>query len=660
MAAPVVPPPWPMPMLPRGSLPAATNGRGLSPSSSLTSRSFAGSSPGRPADLSGRRPRSDLGPSIGRPHSHPPQLSGFRGASPTPQFTGLLGQSVESSPGLWPVGPENAAAVCDTYRDELRVMGRELREAQQAPPTPDAEYWRGQAQLLHSQLHGLYDFAGRDEMRMQAEMKHYADMAEGESVAARWKVAHSEQKAQHLAHKTAESAVAGQEWRSRRDAEWLKTRLSAAEEQRAKLTGLSEHYKNLACKQLDQIQESNAQMASHRATISADEAKIQFLENGNGWLVQKLRTSEEESAYLDSIIPEAHLEKQEMAQQLGRAQETLAEVEAREQRTVENLQADYAVLQQDATKLRGEVWDATNQAGLAVAEMNVMSDQTQALKTKYKGVEDRRTRLTILEDANKQLRVKMEELNSTKEEQDGIVDELGKVNSRLKKRLYEVQSLTSSEAQATELQNAELREELMEVTEVLERVGSSPAMPMTLDSAQLSQQLLGRGPADQDDLRRWTQSVCSSARSTEGVSNLLPVVQETMPHMNFTADNFGGNASQSVGSLLQVGRSALPAPVAMTSPSGVSARSRADSLSPRGGISPRGSVSPPFPPPAAQVRSPMLTSGTDVRLLAAVQNVTRALSPGAAVATRGAASRSLSPYGTLQPGGSRIAPRLRR
>jgi len=375
-------------------------------------------------------------------------------------------------------------------------MGQELREAQQAPPTPDAEYWRGQAQLLHAQLHGLYDFAGRDEMRMQSELRHFQDVAEGESVAARWKVAASEQKAQHLAHKTAETAVAGSEWRSRRDAEWLKTRLQACEEQRSKLTGLSEHYKNLACKQLDQIQENNAQMTSQRATISADEAKINFLENGNGWLVQKLRTTEEQEAHLASILPEAHAENRELSSALGRTEETLSEVEARETTGVESSEQRYAALREDADGLRGEVWDVTNASAIAEVEMNAMLESTAAVRAKYKGVEDRKTRLAMLEEANKQLRMKMDGNTKGKEEQDLVVDELNKANNRLKKRLNEASKKNSQdasdisdvqlEAEGLQIENSELREELIEVTMVLERVGNSPGVPPQIEQIALS------------------------------------------------------------------------------------------------------------------------------------------------------------------------------
>jgi len=310
-----------------------------------------------------------------------------------------------------------------------------------------------------------------------------------------------------------------------------------------------------------------------------------------------------------------------------------------------------------------------------VAEMNVMSDQTAALKSKYKGVEDRRTRLQILEDANKQLRVKMDSINKTKEDQDGIVEELRSVNNKLKKRLHEAQYVSSAdldgakeEAQATEWQNMELREELLEVTMVLERVGDSPAVPSLMGPPHLSQQLHGLGPAEQNDLGFWSHPMMPPTMQAEyyrggasqAAGSSLPVVPEAAPHMSFTVPeaaphmSFTGDPFRS---------NASPRAV-MTSPRGFNASPRAGSSSPRGAVSPRGgSLSPPIPPTTAPVRGPGTTNGTDARLLAAVQNVTRALSPGATptvAASRGAAPRSVSPYASRQKGGSGLAPRLRR
>merc|ERR1719198_781302 len=119
--------------------------------------------------------------------------------------------------------------------------------------------------------------------------------------------------------------------------------------------------------------------------------------------------------------------------------------------------------------------------------MTVMSEQASAVKAKYQGVEDRRTRLAMLEEANKQLREKLDGIKRQGKEQDSTVDDLKAANAKLKRRLADAGKAATrdaddldelrQQAQALENENAELKEELLEVTMVLEQVGNTPAVP---------------------------------------------------------------------------------------------------------------------------------------------------------------------------------------
>jgi len=383
-------------------------------------------------------------------------------------------------------------------------------------------------------------------------------------------------------------------------------------------------------------------MASHRAIISADEAKIQFLENGNGWLVQKLRTSEEQEAHLASILPEAHAENDQLTFRLGRTEETLAQVEARERRGIENSEARYMALQRDASGLRGEIWDATNESGMAEAEMNVMTEQTAALKAKYKGVEDRRTRLAILEDANKGLREKMDVVNKAKRENDGVVHELSAENNKLKKRLAEVGKVGTAldkakmVAQAFENENAELREELIEVTTVLEQVGNSPAVPANI--AQLAESLEGSPPLVLDSIHQQTRAPT--------LNPVLPAQRdEVLP--GGTKVHHAQQAQVLTPADKGLVMSPPPLQESIAQVARTSSASNVGKASERGG---GGSLSPRAPGvsmPGAAGKSP------DARLSAALSNVTRALSPGTSperyvAPPRGASTRSVSPYAAQQ------------
>lgn len=531
--------------------------------------------------------------------------------------------SISSQPGIH---PENLAAAYETCRDEIRVLGRELREAQQ---TPDAEYWKGQAQLLHSQMQSLYDFAGKDELRMHSEMRHFQGIADGEAIAARWKVAASEAEAQMIAHQTAETAIAGQEWRARKDTEWLKTRLQAAEEQRSKMTGLTEHYKGLACKQLDTIQETNAQVAAHRAKIRDDEAKMQFLENSNGWLTQKLRLIEEEESQLASLLPAAREENGQLSSRLSRTEATLSEVEARERDTIKNLEARAKSLEDDADMLRGSVWAATNSAGLAEAEMGVMSEQTVALKKKYKGFEDRRTRLAMLEEANKQLRLKMAQLK----DQEKLVETLTQDKDKLKRRLKSSSQASSKAAVAAarslEIENLELRSELLEVTKVLEQVGE--IQEPVEDWRYRGEHVPRRGFSPPSRTRS------QSPGSEQILSMSVPVASDSL--FEFPAAAHSGRST---------GAARVPSPIA--SPKQSPRCIASPKLASRGvSASPRRS---PTSSPHLQARSEspqgsryaeLEEGSSDARLLAAMQNVTRALErAGLDRGRRSTSSRSAS------------------